>query len=373
VGFVRQFFGNRGSHLRVRAGRSLNVVAVPVTFFARRLSGKPLVFIAPTSEDMPIGPIGVIGQLLRGRRAYALINTSWTLENPRFLSNAVSAYRRHAAAFPEHRLLFLCNSSAEAGLLETEGIPAVLCNRNLFVDEDVFCIDPAARKDFEAIYVAVISRYKRHALCRDLPSVALMYYDPHTRTRSGYFAELKETLPKAIFINEQYAQQRFARPLHRRAEPLINRVLAQRRHVNLSPQHVAACINRARVGLCLSEEEGAMVASMEYLLCGVPVVTTASRGGRDYFFAPEFCTTVEPEPRAVERAVADLARSAPPAQTIRAATLEKVRRERLKLRDILQTIFETEGIMPRFADAWRNMPLGGFSPRWTVDRFLSGD
>jgi glycosyltransferase involved in cell wall biosynthesis len=143
--------------------------------------------------------------------------------------------------------------------------------------------------------------------------------------------------------------------------------------VNLSPHEVAACINRARVGLCLSEEEGQMKASIEYLLCGVPVVTTASRGGRDFFFEPEFCTTVESNPRAVERAVADLVRRAPPAETIRAATLEKVRRERLKLRDILQGIFETEGIMPRFADAWRNMPLGGFSPRWTVNRFLSDE
>ena len=77
-----------------------------------------------------------------------------------------------------------------------------------------------------------------------------------------------------------------------------------------------------------------MKASMEYLLCGVPVVTTASRGGRDFFFEPGFCTTVEPDARAVERAVADFARRAPSPETIRAAVLEKVRRERLKLHDI---------------------------------------
>jgi glycosyltransferase involved in cell wall biosynthesis len=319
---------------------------------------------------MPIGPIGIIGPQLRERRVHALINVYWTLENPRFLKNAVSAYRQHTGVFPEHRLLFLCNAPREVELLETEGIPAVLCNHNLFVDEDVFCIDPASRKDFDAIYVAVISRYKRHALCRDLPSVAFVYYDPHTRAGSTYFAELGEMLPNATFINEQYAQRALARPLHRRAEKLINQLLAQRRHVNLPPHGVAACINRARVGLCLSAEEGAMFASTEYLLCGVPVVTTVSRGGRDYFFAPEFCTTVEPDPRAVGRAVADLARRAPPPETIRAATLEKVRRERLKLRDILQAIFEAEGIMSRFAEAWRDMPLGGFSPRWTVDQLL---
>jgi hypothetical protein len=71
--------------------------------------------------------------------------------------------------------------------------------------------------------------------------------------------------------------------------------------------------------------------------------------------------------------VIDLARRAPPPETIRAAVLEKARRERRKLHDILQDIFEMEGIMPRFADAWGDMPLGGFSPRWTVDRFLSDE
>jgi glycosyltransferase involved in cell wall biosynthesis len=203
--------------------------------------------------------------------------------------------------------------------------------------------------------------------------VAFVYYDPHTRAGSTYFAELKETLPNATFINEQYAQQRLARPLHRRAETLINSVLAQRRHVNLSPHDVAACINRARVGLCLSAEEGAMFASTEYLLCGLPVVTTVNRGGRDFFFEPEFCATVEPDPRAVGCAVADLVGNTPAPETIRAATLEKVRRERLKLRDIVGAIFETEGIVPRFAEAWRGMPLGGFSPRWTADQFLSDE
>jgi hypothetical protein len=59
---------------------------------------------------MPIGPIGIIGPQLRERCVHALINVYWTLENPRFLKNAVSAYRQHTGVFPEHRLLFLCNA-----------------------------------------------------------------------------------------------------------------------------------------------------------------------------------------------------------------------------------------------------------------------
>lgn len=41
---------------------------------------------------------------------------------------------------------------------------------------------------------------------------------------------------------------------------------------------------QSRCGLILSAEEGACFAAMEYLLCGLPVVTTPNIGGRDEFF-----------------------------------------------------------------------------------------
>ena len=58
-------------------------------------------------------------------------------------------------------------------------------------------------------------------------------------------------------------------------------------------------LSRARVGLCLSEEEGAMFASIEYLLCGLPVVSTPNMGGRDFFFDEKFSQTVDPSEEAV--------------------------------------------------------------------------
>ncbi len=344
---------------------------VPTEFLARRLSTSPLIFIAPTTESMPIGPIGVLGPLLADRQVYALIDLAWTLENPRFLRKSVTAYREHVANSPKHRLIFLCNSPAEVDLLQAEHVPGILCNSNLFIDEGIFCIQPNLRRDFDAIYVAVLSSYKRHMLCRDVPRLALVYYDPQTRSDPSYVAVLKRNLPNAVFINEEYARLRLARPLHRRAELLINEVLARRGHVNLPPHEVAVCINRARVGLCLSEEEGQMAASMEYLLCGVPVVTTPSRGGRDHFFDSRFCVTVEPDAREVARAVIELCGRAPAPEIIRAAVLERLQRERRKLHDILRDIFEKEAITPRFADAWRNMPFGYIAPRWTIERFLS--
>jgi hypothetical protein len=226
-------------------------------FWARRLSATPLIFIAQSTHRAPLGPVGAIARLLGSRRIHALLTLSWSRENPQLLAATVLAYRRHAQRFPSHRLTFLCNTARETELLDAEGIPAVLCNHNILVDESVFAIDPDQSKEFDAIYVAVMNRYKRHVLCRDVPRVALIYYDLHTRSEDGYFAELKASLPNALFVNEHLAAPGYARPVHPRAQALVDAVLTQRRHVNLSPVQVAAWINRSRVGLCLSKEEGA--------------------------------------------------------------------------------------------------------------------
>ncbi len=52
----------------------------------------------------------------------------------------------------------------------------------------------------------------------------------------------------------------------------------------LNSWEVARKLNACRVGMCLSETEGAMFAAVEYLLCGLPVVSTPSQGGRDVWF-----------------------------------------------------------------------------------------
>ena len=75
--------------------------------------------------------------------------------------------------------------------------------------------------------------------------------------------------------------------------------------------------NQAAVGLCLSAVEGAMYSSMEYLMAGLPIVSTPSLGGRDVYFDPDYCLIVEPEPAAIRRAVERLRDRAIPREEIR--------------------------------------------------------
>lgn len=64
--------------------------------------------------------------------------------------------------------------------------------------------------------------------------------------------------------------------------------------VYLSASQVCAALNRCEVGLALSELEGPCWASTEYLLCGLPVVTTPCSGGREVWYNEGNSIVVQP-------------------------------------------------------------------------------
>lgn len=59
-------------------------------------------------------------------------------------------------------------------------------------------------------------------------------------------------------------------------------------------------LNNSSVGGIFSATEGACYASTEYLMCGLPVISTHSTGGRDIWYTPDNSILVE----ATEPAVA---------------------------------------------------------------------
>jgi len=60
-----------------------------------------------------------------------------------------------------------------------------------------------------------------------------------------------------------------------------------------------------------------MRVSMEYLLCGLMVVTTPNRGGRDRYLLPPYAREVPPDPAAIASAVASLVANPIPKMVIR--------------------------------------------------------
>ena len=99
-------------------------------------------------------------------------------------------------------------------------------------------------------------------------------------------------------------------------------------------------MNRSVCGLALSRREGAMFACTEYLLCGLPIVSTLSVGGRDFFFEDDFARIVDANPTAVREAVDDWSRTKISAQEIRTRVLKKIDAHR-------ETYYETVSTLAR--------------------------
>ena len=62
---------------------------------------------------------------------------------------------------------------------------------------------------------------------------------------------------------------------------------------------ISELISSSYCGLALSKKEGAMWASVQYLLCGIPLVTTPSKGGRDYFYDDDYVVLVKDNPKSI--------------------------------------------------------------------------
>ena len=271
---------------------------------------------------------GRLFSYLRGRRAYCLCGHGWHISSEVFeaLSRMEEECRR---TFPDVELIHLCNEPEQDARFRANGSQAVFCNHNCFVDERIFRPLPQVEKRFDAVYDARFASWKRHGLAGQVRSLALIYY-PWLDDDQEIAVTIRGRLFHAHLFNE------------------VETGVYQR----LSPMAVNRCLNACRVGLCLSEEEGAMYASAQYLLSGLPVVTTPSRGGRDVLFEEPFVLTVPARADAVDRGVEELiGRNLDPGH-IREATLAKVRVHRETFVGVVQKIYERHGVARRFADEW---------------------
>ncbi|WP_296744304.1 glycosyltransferase [Mesorhizobium sp.] len=288
------------------------------------LSHHPLVIYTPVGGPRPLSSVVVIGRHLAARRAVFLLMPNWTLERPRVVQKLGRDLAWYRGRFPLHELIFLCNTEEERRLVTGIGGTAIVSNHNLMVSEDIFRPLNDVPVEFDAVYNARISRTKRHHLAFGVEKLLHIVVSIGELPRAGDRA----------FIRRLQTQS----PQHRIANPVVHGLTGW-----LGPQDVNRAYNQAAVGLCLSAAEGAMRASIEYLMAGLPVVSTPSLGGRDVFFDPDYCIIAEPEPTAIRRAVETLRDRAIPREEIRRRTVAKIWPRRRELMDFLSALYARMG------------------------------
>lgn len=213
---------------------------------------------------------------------------------------------RLLAEHPGVRIVVMTNNDVDTGYFRSLGFDARLCHQNAFLDERRFRAWTGTRR-FDAVYAARLTPFKRHELLTacDTSRLLLLGSRSWKPEEAEYMRTMTERLPGAVQV------------------PFYNGLSISRWFAG------AAC------GLALSAREGAMFASAEYLLCGLPVVNTPSIGGREVMFPPDFVRNVESTPEAVAEGVRHWCDHPVDRRGVREAFLALARPHRERLREIL--------------------------------------
>ncbi len=185
------------------------------------------------------------------------------------------------ALVPENarpRVYFLSNEVETHEKRVSAGLNSVLVNNNCWLDENRFQIINGATKKYDAVYTARAVDCKRIHLAEQVKKLSLVYSDPMSCAVMIPSNGFERCAP--VFKPDTYLG-----------------------HIELSSLY-----NEARCGLMLSRTEGACFTASEYMLCGIPVVSTepepgSTLGGRQAWLSPDNSIYCEPTSAAVADAV----------------------------------------------------------------------
>ncbi len=185
------------------------------------------------------------------------------------------------ALVPAHvrsRVYFLSNEIETHETRISAGLKSVLVNNNCWIDEGRFQIAGGVAKKYDAIYTARAIDVKRVHLAEKVSNLALVCSDP---------------MSCAIMVPSTGFE---------RCEPTFK----PDRYLNHT--EIAELYNESCCGLILSRTEGACYTAVEYMLCGIPVVSTEPEpghtlGGRQAWLSPDNSIYCEPTAAAVADAV----------------------------------------------------------------------
>ena len=300
----------------------------------------PPVYVITAGDTLTTG-VALAMACAAGRPCHMLVRATWHL--PVVIDDLTRVDRWLKAHAPTARLTAMAPHPLDLEAMASRGIDAILAHTLAFVDEQIFAPRPDLEKIYDAVHIARTDAFKRHHLALGVPKLALISYATDA------------TQPSVGLLAGQYRRLAY-----------VN-WSPQTGHFWLSAGQTGDIVAQARCGLVLSAEEGPNNATMEYLLCGVPVVTTPSVGWRDVMYDPRHVAIVEPEAAAVEAAVAHFAAHPPDPNEVRRSALAKTRVHRQRVIDWLSRIVG-EDLTPRADDSlWLPQFCDKLRNGWTLE------
>jgi len=343
-----------------QAGEKQGAIAETATphLPAAVLHAYPIISYSGMVPSSKLGLASLPTKTIKDWTAWFLISPTWSVEEGKIADELRKLAVLHRQDHPRHKLIFVCNTPKEVEVLQQRGEAAFFYNKTANTPDYLFRSLDDAPIEFDAIYNARLVLWKRHELSLAVERCAFLYFrDESAEDWADDEAAIRArhaVIPGHSFIN----------PLDPNGRPTRLRAAEVNRH-----------LNRASIGLCLSEKEGAMFASTEYLLAGLPIVTTASAGGRDVYHDAEYCWTVPADPAAVADAVDHLKARNIPRRYIRERTLRRLAPDRERFLALINAILEECGSPRRLASSWpfhKEVLMEWLSPAQAADRATYG-
>ena len=269
----------------------------------------------------------------KNKKAYFFIYFWWTLyDSYDTIKNILYHYKIHQKEFSNHRITFLINDINEIPRLNRFHLPIKFLHQNAFVDVNIF--KPMQMcKEYNVIYNARIEESKRHYLLKECNGISLLSAFIHdiNENKIEYVDYIKNLLPGADLLNYKYPKK--LRDFNIYDGP-----------PQLDEKETCKMINKAKVGVILSAKEGACYASIEYLLAGLPVVSTINIGGRNHFFDNRFCRIVPSHPKRIREAIDELISLDISPHFIRKETIKKMKTHIVNIKSELGKIYKSNNV-----------------------------
>jgi hypothetical protein len=190
---------------------------------------------------------------------HVFILTSW-FES----SNAIKILESN----PSYEITILANSVEEKEYFEKMTSRYVMfCNQNAFLNERVFDIIEHVPKTYDLIVDSAFHEYKNVEKAKRIENTLHI----------GYFKPVENV----VIIPSYGKLANFAN------------ANATGKYKRLTKPQINAHYNESRVAGIFSLLEGACFASSQYLLAGLPVISTRSQGGRDIWYNEFNCIICE--------------------------------------------------------------------------------
>ena len=317
----------------------------PFNFFI--IDDDPLIIL--TFTPCGLGHVRFMAKEVSPRPCHFLVGFWWSMKD----IGRVDAFQRNwksiKGEYSNIDIQVLCNTRKEKNIFDRRTkIDSHYVNQNCMLDEKMWNVEGVDSKKYDAIYNARVGRYKRIELSHKINNLAIITapYDGKIE-HDDYANELRKRMSHADWLN-------FEEEGYRR----------------LSSTEVREHISHAHAGLALSGTEGACYAVGEYLLSGIPVVSTPSEGGRDVWFTPETCIIVDDTPEAVAEGVQTWKERSPDPRRIREVTIEKVKNHRRRLFGVVDKIRKNHGKNISFQEEWKNRSINKMRKICNKEEFI---